>query len=579
MLSLFNKVKSFISKNDSFFLILVIILVGIFASRSLFLPGFYSSHDGVSHVIRLVKFHEGLMDGQIIPRWSKGLAFGLGSPVLLFYGQLPYMVGLIPKLLGFSYSSSIEIVFSLSLIISGITFYLWAKEISNKSAALIGSILYMYAPYRFLDIYVRGEYPESFGFIFPPLMLLALYKIFYTSEKIGFILGIISLSGIILSHNAMALFFATVYILYALGLFFIKRDKKKLIVASVSFIFSLIITSFYWVPVIFEKKFANLDLLNQSSAYKINFVVFKEIIYSKWAWGPIGSTSPMSLQVGLVQQVFFILSVIIFTVFIFRKKKIGKLLIHFMRRLGLNFPNRIERVDKLHFSLFNFLFLFSTFLMAQKSQFLDKIPLLSFILYPWRFLAVIVFSLAIISTLVVKLLKPSFIYLLLVIIAVLYVNRNYSQLVGRIYENNSYYETYDDTADMWGEFLPLNANLEVINNCRDNGCKFEKIILSKEIYVEAVKDRSNLLQFNYQSQEDFLVTVNIYYYPQWKVYVDKISNNQIFVNEIGTMDINLPKGNHAFEMRFENSNLQNVFLIVSALGFVGLGIYLRCLKK
>jgi len=219
MLSLFNKVKSFILKNDSFFLVLVIILVGIFASRSLFLPGFYSSHDGISHVIRLVKFHEGLMDGQIIPRWSKGLAFGLGSPVLLFYGQLPYLVGLIPKLLGFSYSSSIEIVFSLSLIISGITFYLWAKEISSKNAALIGSILYIYAPYRFLDIYVRGAYPESFAFIFPPLMLLSLYKIFYRSKKKGFVLAVLSLSGIILSHNVMALFFVPIYILYSLGLF------------------------------------------------------------------------------------------------------------------------------------------------------------------------------------------------------------------------------------------------------------------------------------------------------------------------------------------------------------------------
>jgi len=579
MLSLLNKVKSFISKNDSFFLILVIILIGIFASRSLFLPGFYSSHDGISHVIRLVKFHEGLMDGQIIPRWSKGLAFGLGSPVLLFYGQLPYMVGLIPKLLGFSYSSSIEIVFSLSLIISGITFYLWAKEVSNKSAALIGSILYMYAPYRFLDIYVRGAYPESFTFIFPPLMLLSLYKMFYKSEKSGFILGVLSLSGIILSHNAMALFFIPIYIFYALDLFLTNKNKNKLFVAGISFISSLLITSFYWIPVVFEKKFTNVDNWSASSDFINNFVSLKDIIYSKWAWGPLESVSPMSLQVGLVQQFMVLLSVVVFIVLIVRKNGMNVLFARF-KKIGFNVRIKIEKLDLMRFCLFFSLYLISVFLIINKSLFLwETIPLLSYVVYPWRFLVIVTFSSAILSTLVFKYLKPNIIYYLLIIFMLLYANRNYSQLVGKIYESDIYYETYQDTADMWGEYLPVTANLDVINKCRLEGCEFERISVPKEVEFEILTEKSNELSFNYISQNNFSSTVSIYYFPGWKAYLDESLYNQIKVNEIGTMDINLPKGNHNLDLKFENTAIRNISLIISLVGLLGFGIYLKCLKK
>jgi len=580
MFSLLEKIKSFFKKNDSLLFILLIVLIGVIASRSLLLTGFYSSHDGVSHVIRLVKFHEGLIDGQIIPRWSKGLAFGLGSPVLLFYGQLPYLVGLIPKLIGFSYASSIEVIFGLSLIVSGIAFYLWAKEVTNKNSALIGSILYIYAPYRFLDIYVRGAYPESFAFIFPPLMLLSLYKIFYKSEKKGFVLGVISIAGILLSHNVMALFFIPIYVLYALGLFIINKDRKKLIVAGISLITSLFITSFYWIPAFIEKKLVNLNNLDATSGFTSNFVGIKDIIYSKWAWGPLGSTSPMSLQIGLVQGAMFLLSILILVSFLLRGKRIVVDLIKLLKRIGLGVTSRVERLDLMHICLFLLLFLISIFLITSSSQFLwGSVPLLSFVLYPWRFLAISAFSSAVLATFVFKYLKPNVFYYLLVLIAVLYANRNYSQLVGRIYENDSYYQNYEDTADMWGEFLPVTANLEVIEKCRKEGCEFTKVLVSGEVKYEIKEEKSNKLTLNFESNNEFKATINTYYFPGWKAYLDNSSEEQIMVNEIGTMDLTLPKGNHILDLEFKNTLIRNISLIISLVGLMGFGIYLKCLKK
>lgn len=560
-----KEITIFIRNNKFFAYIFLIIIFGILASRSLFTPGFYSSHDGVSHVVRLAKFYQDLADGQLIPRWSGGLVWGLGSPVLMYYGQLPYLIGLIPKLAGASFSFSVEIVTAFSLVASGIAFFLWSKEVFGEKAALTGSLFYMWAPYRFVDIYVRGAYPENFALIFPPLILLSVQKIFNKSEKEGFALGVVSLSGIILSHNVMALFFVPIYILFAAGFYFIYKDIKRFLIAIFSIISSLLVTSFYWLPAFFEKKEVYLNNLDTSGSYLSNFVGIKQIIYSKWGWGPLGSTSPMSLQIGVAQQLFVLIGVAYVLIVLIRKNVIAK---------------KLKRVELFHFGFFLTLLLLSIFLMTRQSQFFwDKVPLLSFVLYPWRFLAIVVFSCAALASFVVKVTKPGFVLIGLVVVLLLYTNRNYSQLVGKVYENDSYYENYQDTADIWGEYLPITANLEIIKKCRQNGCSFDKVVAAKDSNLKVIANKSNLLIASYDSQKDFVAVVNTFYFPGWNSYLDNMLSNGIKVNKNGTMDISLPKGKHELEIRLENTAFRKISLLVSLLGLISSGFYFLWLRK
>src|SRR3989304_1052270 len=384
-----RSVLAFVHRNKWLQSLFLIVVFGLLACRSLFIPGFYSSHDGVSHVVRLAKFIQGLSDGQLIPRWSNGLSFGLGSPVLLYYGPLPYLAGMVPKLLGASLSQSIEIVTAISLIASGITFFFWARNIFGQKAALLGSLLYMWAPYRFLDIYVRGAYPENFAFIFPPLILLSVQKIFQGSAKEGFVLAAVSLSGIILSHNVMALFFLPVFVLYAVGFYLVRRDLKRLWVTIFSLISSFIITSFYWLPAFFEKNLVNLNNLDMSGSYINNFAGLGQIVYSKWGWGPLGSTSPMSPQIGIAQQALALLAITGLLAVSFKKNVIFQFIVNLLNRSGFTIQRKLERIDVMHFVFFMILLLTSVFLMTRGSLFLwNSFSLLSFVLYPWRFLAI-----------------------------------------------------------------------------------------------------------------------------------------------------------------------------------------------
>jgi len=97
----------------------------------------------------------------------------------------------------------------------------------------------------------------------------------------------------------------------------------------------------------------NLNNLDTSSGFTSNFVGLKNIIYSKWAWGSLGSTSPMSLQIGLVQQGLVLLSFIIFMIYLLRKKKLIGTSVKFAEKIGMNISNRIEKLDLMHIYNFN----------------------------------------------------------------------------------------------------------------------------------------------------------------------------------------------------------------------------------
>jgi uncharacterized membrane protein len=545
-----------IRKYSLWLCLLVIIVFGLVATRSLFAPGFYSSHDGITHVARLASFYHDLLDGQIIPRWSGGLSWGLGSPVLMYYGQVPYLLGLVPKLLGADFAWAIKIGLIISLVASGITFFLWGKEVFGIKAGLVGSILYMWAPYRFVDIFVRGAYPECVAFIFPPLMLFSIWKIFHGKEISGYVLGTLSLTGLILSHNVMAMFFIPIYICYDFGLFLLSKKGKSLFVAISALITSLFITAFYWLPAFFEKNEVNLNNLNASGSYLTNFVSVGQIIYSKWGWGPLGSSSPMSLQIGLVQLLVILLAVICLAFFVTKKKEV------------------------FHIYFFLGLFLISLFLMTDASRFLwNKMPLLSFVLYPWRFLAIAVFSSATLASLVVKVIRLKTIWIIALLGIAIYANRNYSQLVGKVYESNSYYENFQDTTDMWGEFLPVTANLDVISRCRGKVCTFERVVAPKDVKTSITQEKSNMLSFQYEAQKDFLTTINILSFPGWNAYLDNFKYTGIKINGSGTMDATLPRGKHIFELRFENTSFRKTAVYVSFVGLGLFGLYLICLKK
>ncbi len=198
------------------------------------------THDGQDHVARIANFYQSLSEGNFIPRWAANLNWGYGHPILMFLYPLPSYFACFFRFLGFSLVDTTKIVFCLGFILSGVFMYLWLREIWGEEAGLMAGLLYMFAPYRFVDLYVRGAIGENLAFVWPPLICYFALKFSKKPYWRYFVGGSLSLAFLILSHNAISLMFLPVVFGYLTYLILI---SKKKIFYILYFIFSSVLVS------------------------------------------------------------------------------------------------------------------------------------------------------------------------------------------------------------------------------------------------------------------------------------------------------------------------------------------------
>src|SRR5579859_1636671 len=171
------------------FFLLLLFIISIIPLIDLLHPGLPLTHDGKDHIARISNFYQNLQEGIIIPRWAGNLNWGYGHPVLEFLYPLPSYITSFFRFSGFSFIDATKIVFGLGMIASGVCMYLWLAEFLSVPASFVGGILYVFTPYRFIDLYVRGDIGEHIAFIFMPLTLFFIYRIYKNQQQICHFFG------------------------------------------------------------------------------------------------------------------------------------------------------------------------------------------------------------------------------------------------------------------------------------------------------------------------------------------------------------------------------------------------------
>src|SRR3989344_686701 len=145
--------------------LVIIIAITMPLVRPLFQPGFFDTHDANWMTIRLSAFHQSLKDGQFPVRWSRRLNHEYGYPLFNFIYPLPFYLGEIAYVFTREFSGAIKIVFILSVIGSALSMFVWLKSRFSFLSSLAGSVLYVYTPYRLVDIYVLRSIGGAVGCI------------------------------------------------------------------------------------------------------------------------------------------------------------------------------------------------------------------------------------------------------------------------------------------------------------------------------------------------------------------------------------------------------------------------------
>lgn len=282
-----------------------IVLIAIFQLpliQPFFHSDFFPTHDNVQ-TVRIFEYYQGLQYESFPPRWSAGLLYGYGYPLFTFYGPFSYLLGSLFVLLGADFLVATKLTFIFSFFIGSIGMFFLLRLFTNNIAALFGSILYSLTPYRAAEAYVRGDLAEFLALSLFPWILLLNIKLLKSpkSRLLTGLLGLI-LSVLVITHSLSVFIF--VAFLIPFNIFYIFRYTKKdspTILPSLitSAIIALLVSSFYWLPIIIESRSVQLGKF-VSYPYAKYFVTPSQLWQTTWGYGGFTEASPMSLQIGQV---------------------------------------------------------------------------------------------------------------------------------------------------------------------------------------------------------------------------------------------------------------------------------------
>ncbi len=531
-------------------LLIVLFLVALIPLLDFFRPGLPVTHDGRDHVARIANFYQSLSEGNFVPRWAANLNWGYGHPVIMFLYPLPSYFASFFHLLGFSLVTSTKLVFALGFLLSGLFMYLWIREIWGKEAGFISGLFYMFAPYRFVDLYVRGAIGENLAFVWPPLICWFLLKLSQERRWLYVIGGSLSLAALILSHNALSLMFLLIILGYAVFLFFLSPKKDKLRLAINYFlvlIFGFWTSAFFWMPALFEGRFTLRDIVTKGNI--TGFEPFSRLLWSAWSY--LGSGS-LSVQLGLLQWLAIIAAP--FLIWLFWRKK-----------------------DKYWlFLLFLFLAFWLAMMMilpASRPIYL-KISLLQKFQFVWRFLSLAILPPAIFLGALVYLLpkKYKLPILFLFILAALFLNKDYWHAKEFSHQPESFYTGIFPSTTDTGESAPIwsirfmedfpQAPMEVI----DGGATIEKGFRNTTRHEYQVK-----------AETPARLVDNTLYFRTWEVFVDGQSAEIQYQdpNHRGLITFNVLPGEHQVVVQFRESFFRlatNLFSLLGIICLLGGGI-------
>lgn len=524
--------------------LIILFLLSLIPLSDLFRPGLPVTHDSQDHVARIANFYQNLSDGNIIPRWAPNLNWGYGHPILMFLYPLPSYSASLFHFLGFSFVDSFKIILGISFTLSGIFMFIWLREFLEDFPAFLGALLYVFAPYRFVDLYVRGALGEHFAFVFLPLILYFLLKL--SKEKkfshLSFLGGAFSLMGLFLSHNAVSIMFLPVAFLYSLYLLFLRKERNELVVRYFFVLaFGIGLSAFFLSPAYFEGKYTLRDIVTAKD-YAARFMDIKNFIYSQWNYGISGQ---FTVQLGILQWIFVIASLPV-TLFFYKQK--NKLWILSLGTIVL--------------------LVMTIFLMTPQSQPVwDRITILQKFQFPWRFLTVAVFLSAALAAIVISQIKKKKLILPIIIIgAILFLSKDYWHAKDYILKNESFFtQIYNGTTDT-GESSPVWSV-----RFMERRPKSHMEVIEGDASVMEIKRTSTKHEYKIDSSGPSRLRENTLYFPGWIVLVDGVKAGIEFQdpNNRGVITFGVSKGKHDVLLEFRETKLR---LLSNAISFFSLAL-------
>ncbi len=543
----------------------LILIILIFPTYSKLLrPGFFPMHDDLQ-AFRVYEMDKCYTDLQIPCRWVPDAGYQYGYPQFNFYPPAPYYLGAAMHRIGIQYIDSVKILFIMGYILSAITMFVLVRSLLGTWSGLVASLLYTYIPYKAVEVYVRGALSEFWAQIFFPLIFWAIYKLIKTGKTKYLIWFSVSVVLLATTHTLMTMIFAPVAVLWAI--YWLYREKSNHILKVLwGGLLGFGLSAFFILPVFLEKQFAHTEsLLSGYFDYRAHFVsLYKLFLSTEWGYGSSGfPNEKLNLSLGIIQWVIGLVAAVIA---LFRLRKDRKMSILILLLSGVT--------------------LFSIFMMHMKSSFIwAELPFLWYMQFPWRFLAVSIFLLCLLSGFAIYLFgKYKYILgtILVVISFILYagffVPKDWLNITDK--EKFSGVSWEKQLTISIFDYLPIYATLPPIQKAPD----LPEVLEGNVKFID-YKKGSDYQIGDVNAIEDSLIRVPLFDFPGMEVKIDgKVAPhiNNDCRNEKhcwGLITFSIPVGEHKIDIRLKDTPVRRIGNILTLISLGILGLVLVKSKK
>lgn len=501
--------------------LIVLLLLSLLPLYSLLNKGVYESGDFTINVYYSMAFYKSLSEGNLVPKWAGELNSTYGYPLFNFTYPLPYYVISFFHFLGLGFITSIKASMAAFFILSSLAFYLYSRS-------KIATIFYLFAPYHLIDMHYRVALGELASFVFLPLAVL------FVEKKRPLLLAV-SLALLLLSHQAISLFFIPLLGLYCLTL------KVNIKFILLSFGLALSLSAFYWIPALAETKYTRQP---QDVKNGVEFWPLSSYIYSPWKLGFLwqGPYGRVTYPIGYIHLPIIILSAYL----ILKRKTNGK------------------------FWLFSFIILF--LLMQSFSKTLWQIiPLINNFQFTYRLMVIISFISAILAGIffskvnVSPKLQKTIVFLVIITSILAWSNRRIiSEITDASLAVAPHSESFSPAVPKW---VPLDRPWMT------QVPPVPAQILSGTGSITSTSRTTNVHTYSVTAKTDLKIKENTLYFPGWQVLPNSV---QIYPDNQGIINFTLPAGQHLIKLVFTDTPIRAFAKQISLLSLLVIGIlYVR----
>jgi len=405
--------------------LLLLFGLSLFAAAPLLAPGyFYGAHDGRHSVFFARMFDEAIRSGALWPRWAMHHNQGYGYPTFLLQAPLSFYVVEAFTLIGLGITQAVKAAWAVALWGGAWGMYClvrmwiaesWQERATQRQgarvatttayasmAALIAALLYTYAPYHLLDIYVRAALAETMMMAWFPWVCLAFDRLIVRGSDACWqgrlMVAALTYAALLLTHTFALVAFTP--LLAAFALFRIwtvwRREREApaapapdqtaslgrlVLLAGGAGVAALLLAAIFLIPLFVEGPLLTQEEWTRDTYhYARHWVQWGQFFSPFWGYGysddPAGANDGMGFQLGALLIMLFIASL-----WLLWRPDPGK-------------PRRRDDSRRL-MGFFVAASLVAAAIMTPGAQPLwDSIPLIAVIQFPWRLLALTSFSLS-----------------------------------------------------------------------------------------------------------------------------------------------------------------------------------------